>query len=161
MTGNTTPATQADDNRRVAVAFVGQVPAKVRGPVQVNDLIVASGKDDGTGRAVPPSEYRRLKHGPIAGQAWSAKSSEGIGEVTVAVGLGRSGALAKRLQAQQQQITALKNRVQKLEDLQKRVAQLEARSGGAVWAGLSGSGLWVGLLLGGLLGAGLFWRHRM
>lgn len=72
VTGNTTPSTRANDVRRVDVAFVGQVPARVRGPVEVGDLIVASGKDDGTARAVSPGEYRRSAHGLIAGQAWSA-----------------------------------------------------------------------------------------
>jgi hypothetical protein len=161
ITGNATPATGADDARRVAVAFVGQVPAKLRGSVEVGDLIVASGKDDGTARAVAPSEYRRAEHGPIAGQAWSAKASEEVGEVTVAVGLGRSGAVAERLEQQQKQIDALKKRVWRVEPLRKRVARLEARSsGGSIVAGLPGGTLLLAFLVGGLLGAGLLWRRR-
>jgi hypothetical protein len=159
MTGNATPDTEADDNERVAVAFVGQVPAKVRGSVEMGDLIVASGKGDGTGRAVSPSEYRRAKHGPIAGQAWSAKETSEVGEVTVAVGLGRSGAVAEQLEEQRK--TNQKQEAQ-IEDLKKRLAALEAdRSPSAVagWAG-SGTGLLLAFLLGGLLGAGLLWRRR-
>lgn len=161
VTGNTTPSTTADDDRRVAVAFVGQVPVRLRGEAEVGDLIVASGENDGTARAVAPGEYRRAEHGPIAGQAWSAKAASGISEVTVAVGLGRSGAVAKRLQEQQKQINRLRERVRQVGTLQERVARLEARSSGrSVLAGLSGSGLLLGLLIGGILGAGLLWRRR-
>jgi hypothetical protein len=76
------------------------------------------------------------------------------------VALGAIKGLAQKVEQQQVIIDSLRNRVQHVEDLQTRMAQLEARSGGPVWAGLTGSGLWVGLLLGGLFGAGLFWRRR-
>jgi hypothetical protein len=151
VTGNATPQVKTDDARRVKVAFVGQVPTRVRGPVEVGDWIVASGRADGTARAVSPSEYRRPKHGPIAGQAWSAKSSAQVGTVTVAVGLGQSGAVAKRLQEQQRQVEAL----------QERVARLEASAQGrSVLAGLPASGLLIALLAAGLVGTGIFWRLR-
>ena len=165
MTGNATPDTKADDDRRVAVAFVGQVPAKVRGSVEMGDLIVASGKDDGTARAVAPSEYRRAEHGPIAGQAWSAKETAEVGEVTVAVGLGRSGAVAGRMETQRDRIDELEAENEALktqqQEIKKRLAALEAERAPlavAGWAG-SGAGLLVAFLLGGLLGAGLLWRR--
>jgi hypothetical protein len=154
MTGNATPDTEADDHERVAVAFVGQVPAKVRGTAGVGDLIVASGESDGTGRAVSPSEYRRSKHGPIAGQSWSAKASEEVGEVTVAVGLGRSGAVAEQLEEQRKMN---QRQEAQIEDLKNRLDALEAdRSPSVVagWAG-SGMGLLLAFLLGGFLGAAL------
>jgi hypothetical protein len=159
MTGNATPATSADDDERVAVAFVGQVPAKVRGTADVGDLIVASSENDGTGRAVAPSAYKRAKHGPIAGQAWSAKASEKVGEVTVAVGLGRSGAVAEQLKAQRK--TNQRQEAQ-IEDLKNRLAALEEERSSSVVAGLTGSGtdLLLAFLLGGLLGAGLIWRRQ-
>jgi hypothetical protein len=173
LTGNATPATSADDDKRVAVAFIGQVPAKVRGTAQVGDLIVASGRDDGTARAVAPAEYRRAEHGPIAGQAWSAKNTSSVGEVTVAVGLGRSGAVAERFEEQRQenqrqedQIANLKAENEALEtqqlEIKKRLAALEAERSPSVvagWAG-SGTGLLLAFLLGGLVGAGLLWRRR-
>ncbi len=164
MLGNGTPSTEADDDRRVKVAFIGQVPARVRGAVEPGDLVVASGKNDGTARAVAPGNYRRAEHGPIAGQAWESKSSAGVDTVTVAVGLGRNGAVAKRLQAQQAQISALKQKNKTIrarqKTLEERLARLEARSSGPVLAGLPGSGLLLGLLLGGLFGAGVLWRRR-
>ena len=40
------------------VAFLGQVPVRVRGQVNAGDYIVASTLNDGTGRAVPPGDPR-------------------------------------------------------------------------------------------------------
>jgi hypothetical protein len=166
MTGNATPGTEADDGRRVAVAFVGQVPAKVRGSVEVGDLIVASGENDGTGIAVSPSEYRRSTHGPIAGQAWSAKESSKVGEVTVAVGLGRSGAVAERMEDQRDRIDELEAENQAMrkrqQKIKKRLAALEAGHSPSAVAGMTGSTarLLLAFLLGGLFGAGLLWRRR-
>jgi hypothetical protein len=166
MTGNATPSTRSDDERRVPVAFVGQVPAKVRGAAEVGDLVVPSGRDDGTARAVSPSEYRRMEHGPIVGQAWSPKASEEIGEVTVAVGLGRSGAVAERMEDQRDRIAELEAENEALktqqQEIKNRLAALEAERSPSVVAGLAGSGtgLLLAFLLGGLLGAGLIWRRQ-
>lgn len=154
LTGNATPDTEADNNERVAVAFVGQVPVKLRGTAQPGDLIVPSGKEDGTARAVSPKEYRRSKHGPIAGQAWSSKSADGVGEVTVAVGLGSGDVLARKLAEERRQ----KDRQEKrLTELEKRLAKLEAKEQTAL-AGLPGP--WSLLLALGAFGAGLLWRRR-
>jgi len=154
MTGNTAPGTDTADADRVKVAFVGQVPTRVRGTVETGDLIVASGENDGTACAVSPSEYRKSEHGPIAGQAWAAKTSDGIGEVTVAVGLGRSGAVAERLQAQQKQIESMKQRLAALE------AKVSTDEPAVAGLGGSSAGLLLAFLMGGLLGAGLLWRRR-
>jgi hypothetical protein len=157
VTGNTTPSTQTDDARRVAVAFVGQVPVRLQGEANAGDIVVASGRNDGTARAVSPSEYRRAEHGPIAGQAWSAKSGDGVGTVTVAVGLGRSGAVADRMEDQRERIAALEA---ENEEFEERLAALERQNTSALPAGLTGP--WaLTLLLGlGVLGAGLLWQRR-
>jgi hypothetical protein len=159
LTGNTTPSTTADDDQRVAVAFVGQVPAKVRGDVEVGELIVASRQADGVGRSVSPTEYRREKHGPIAGQAWSSKETSEVGEITVAVGLGRSGAVAEQLTSQRQRIAELETENEEFED---RLTALEAERSPSAVAGLTGStaGVLLAFVLGGLTGAGLLWRRR-
>ena len=161
MTGNVKPDA---DGRRVPVAFVGQVPVHLRGTAEVGDLVVASGRDDGTARAVAPSDYRRAEHGPIAGQAWSVKSGDGIGTVTVAVGLGRSGAVAEQMEDQRERIAALEAENEEIqaenEEIKSRLAALERQNASALPAGLTGP--WaLALLLGlGALGAGLLWRRR-
>ncbi len=156
VTGNATPQVKADDARRVKVAFVGQVPVRVRGPVKVGDWIVASGQADGTARAVAPSKYRRSKHGPIAGQAWAAKATPGIGTVRVAVGLGSGPVLAERLADQQRRNDRQQARIAALE---RRLRALETERSSAL-ASLGGSMLgFLVVLLGGLTGA-LFWHRR-
>ncbi|PEN13157.1 hypothetical protein CRI94_10950 [Longibacter salinarum] len=109
MTGNVKPDASGD---RVPVAFIGQVPVKVRGTVSVGDLLVASGQADGTARAVAPEAYRMDEHGPVAGRAWAKKATEGTGTVVAAVGMGHETALERRfqtkLQKKQSQLDALK-----------------------------------------------------
>ena len=46
------------------VAFLGQVPVRVRGPVNAGDLLVASGLNDGTAVAISPNQLT-----PAAGRA--------------------------------------------------------------------------------------------
>jgi superfamily I DNA and RNA helicase len=105
-------------------------------------------------------------HGPIVGQAWSPKASEEIGEVTVAVGLGRSGAVAERMEDQRDRIAELEAENEALktqqQEIKNRLAALEAERSPSVVAGLAGSGtgLLLAFLLGGLLGAGLIWRRQ-
>lgn len=64
------------------------------------------------------------------------------------------------VEQQRARIESLKARVDRLERLRKRVAKLESRSGASLLAGLPGSGLLLGLLLGGLFSAALLWRRR-
>lgn len=66
------------------VAFMGQVPVKVEGTVYSGDYILASGNNDGIGRAVSPAEMEIEDYQHIVGIAWSP----GIGGyANVAVGL--------------------------------------------------------------------------
>jgi hypothetical protein len=65
------PGARADHER---VAFVGQAPTKVRGPVERGDVVVPSGENDGTARAVDPDEWTPRDR-PIVGQAWGSDDS--------------------------------------------------------------------------------------
>lgn len=100
---------------------------------------------------------------------WSAKETSTVGEVTVAVGLGRSGAVAEQLEDQRDRIAGLdteneklRKRLGQIEDVKARLAALEAERNPSVMAGLTGpvAGLLLGLFLGGVLGAVLLWRRR-
>jgi hypothetical protein len=128
VTGN---AAQNSEQPRVPVAFIGQVPVQLNGTAAVGDLIVASGQDDGTARAVSPGQYRSSEHGSIAGRAWSAKPTPGAGTVTVAVGLDQSGALARQFRRQRQTIQTqkkkLKSQAQKIDSLEERLRRVEAK----------------------------------
>ena len=118
--GNVREGDEATSN---PVAFIGQVPVRVEGPVAIGDWIVASGRDDGTGRAVAPGAWNPERDGPIVGQAWAAQAG-GTGRVNTAVGLDTTRPLLDRITRQQQQmeeqqtqIDALREEVQALRDL--------------------------------------------
>ncbi|PEN12222.1 hypothetical protein CRI94_14375 [Longibacter salinarum] len=115
------------------VAFVGQVPVTVEGTVNVGDLLVASGKNDGTARAVAPDAWSPDTDGPIAGRAWTAKQGSGRGTVTAEVGLSDTDALVQQIQkqreamnVQQAEIDALREQVQQLQSVHERLRRLEA-----------------------------------
>ena len=101
------------------VAFLGQVPALVRGPVQAGDLIVASGRDDGTGVALPSESIGIGRLGQIVGQAWQGSSSRGLRRVRIAVGMPRELAAIQGLYRQnkvlERQNRALNFRLSRLE----------------------------------------------
>jgi hypothetical protein len=116
-------AREGDAATSSPVAFIGQVPVRVEGPVQVGDWIVASGRDDGIGRAVAPDAWDPERDGPIVGQAWAAQAG-GMGRVNTAVGLDATRPLVDRLRTQQRaleqqqaEIEALRQELQALRDL--------------------------------------------
>lgn len=70
-----------------AVAFIGQVRIRVRGPVREGDLIVPSGRHDGTGIAVPADDADACLD--MIGTAWETADGEGVHEIAAVVGLQR------------------------------------------------------------------------
>lgn len=94
------------------VAFIGQVPVKVKGAVHVGDYILASGGNDGTGYAVSPDNMQIADYAKVVGVAWSdASSMSGASYVRAAVGL-NNNALVSQLTAQQKEIDQLKQTLQ-------------------------------------------------
>ncbi|MCB9267511.1 MAG: hypothetical protein H6558_21005 [Lewinellaceae bacterium] len=97
---------------REVVSFVGQVGVHVRGKVSKGDYIVASGLSDGTAIAVAPQDLQP-EHGRLTvGRAWEAKETEETARVNTVVGLPEAAsttmALARRVEAQQEEIEMLK-----------------------------------------------------
>lgn len=97
------------------VAFMGQVPVKVYGRVNIGDYIVASGKHDGIGIAVKPSNISTRLIKKIVGIAWEeSNSSSGFDMINVAVGLNNNDnnpiveKLEKKMSDQQLMIDILK-----------------------------------------------------
>tara|TARA_B110000503_G_scaffold100489_1_gene150356 strand:+ start:5899 stop:10953 length:5055 start_codon:yes stop_codon:yes gene_type:complete len=82
------------------VAFLGQVPVQVRGAVKSGDYIVASGRSDGYGIAVHPSEIRPEDFDQLVGVAWES-GLKAFNTINVAVGLNAAlTANAERLETQ-------------------------------------------------------------
>ena len=70
------------------VAFMGQVPVKVFGKVNIGDYIVPSGKNNGVGIAVNPSQVTIENIKNIVGVAWGKNTNMvGVNMINVAVGL--------------------------------------------------------------------------
>ncbi|NDC83752.1 hypothetical protein EB093_08870, partial [bacterium] len=71
--------------KSLPVAFIGQVPVRVIGSVASGDLIVPSGRQDGTGVAVNPDAVSADQLNLIVGEAW--ESSDDVGEKQINVGI--------------------------------------------------------------------------
>lgn len=83
--GNMPTGNKADYEK---VAFLGQVPVKVFGKVNVGDYILPNGMNNGVGVAVNPADIKAQDIRNIVGIAWSGSSNTyGITTINVAVGL--------------------------------------------------------------------------
>ncbi|MEM6377680.1 MAG: hypothetical protein AAF705_05685 [Bacteroidota bacterium] len=92
------------------VAFLGQVPVKVRGPVAIGDYILPSGKGDGFGVAVNPNQLPARRHKEIVGIAWTSAEDAPVNYVKVGVGLQHND-LADEVEALSERVDALIERV--------------------------------------------------
>jgi hypothetical protein len=107
--GNMPAAAREKDFEKVA--FMGQVPVKVKGLANVGDFILASGKNDGTGIAVHPSKMILGDYKKIVGVAWSASHlREGVAYVNLAVGINNND-LVHQLEKQQTEVNELRGQL--------------------------------------------------
>jgi hypothetical protein len=116
------PAGERTDGS-LPVAFLGQVPVRVRGPVSAGDLLVASGDSDGHAVAVDPASWNPAQHGPVIGAAWESTRADRA-RVRTAVGIGQAAAAERALLHQQQVIRRQADRIERLE---ARFRALETR----------------------------------
>ncbi len=100
------------------VAFMGQVPVKVFGKVNIGDYIIPSGNNDGYGISVHPSKITTEQISKIVGVAWTnSQKSFGKSTVIIAVGLNNNDSnhviqnLEAKLNEQAQEITNLKTQI--------------------------------------------------
>lgn len=68
------------------IAFFGQVPIKIRGPVKKGDFIVPSGQHDGTGIAVSSENINAYPANLIVGRAWEESDEAGVKLIHSAIG---------------------------------------------------------------------------
>lgn len=105
-----------DEKRKNAfekVAFMGQVPVKVKGQVSVGDYIVALTDGSGIGYGVPPSKISVEEMNRIVGIAWSASGKGEMSLVNAAVGINPQ-ATNHMIQKQENEIDELKNTINQL-----------------------------------------------
>ena len=77
---------EKDKSKFELIAFLGQVPVQVRGPVRAGDYLLPSGQHDGTAIAVAPDQLTPAQRRQILGTAWSSGESKGVHTVKAAVG---------------------------------------------------------------------------
>jgi hypothetical protein len=93
------------------VAFMGQVPVKVFGKVNLGDYIIPNGLNNGIGIAVSPENITASDSKNIVGIAWTSAEAEiGLHNINVAVGLGINENISL-IMKQQNEIDVLKNNI--------------------------------------------------
>ncbi len=113
----------ADVARFEKVAFMGQVPVKVRGQVNIGDYIIPSGLNDGTGIGISPDKISANQYKLIVGVAWSAATAGSkVSMINLAIGLNTND-VARIVEEQQIQISNLKKQ---FESLEARMIALES-----------------------------------
>lgn len=115
--GNMPQENEADLYEKVA--FMGQVPVKVFGKVNIGDYIIPSGKNDGIGKAINPGLITIDQIKDIVGVAWSESNvAFGFSLINVAVGLNRNdsgliiGKLENKVNEQAKEINYLKDQIE-------------------------------------------------
>jgi len=103
------------------IAFMGQVPVKVFGKVSIGDYILPSGKNDGIGRAINPTDITTKQLSNIVGVAWTeSNDTVGIRLINTAVGVNKNDSsliiekLETKVNQQTQEITYLKNQIESI-----------------------------------------------
>jgi hypothetical protein len=110
--GNMPPAGRQNDYEKIA--FMGQVPVKVRGKVNIGDYILASELNDGFGIAVNPDNMEFNQFERIVGVAWSqTESQSGFSMVNVAVGINTNDVVGK-MKKQHEELQVVKNELNKI-----------------------------------------------
>jgi hypothetical protein len=96
------------------VAFMGQVPVRVFGKVNLGDYIIPNGANNGVGVAVSPEKIKHSDVKNIVGIAWSvAENPLAISTVNVAIGLNVNDN-QKLVENQQAEINELKSEIAKI-----------------------------------------------
>lgn len=102
------------------LAFIGQVAVTVEGAVALGDLIVASGKADGTGRAVAVDKIDAADIPLIVGRAWETADGTKPTRVNALVGPGAASVAATA--------SLLARQAREIERLSHQVAQAQAQA---------------------------------
>jgi len=93
------------------IAFIGQVPVKVRGPVRAGMFLCPSGDGDGTAIAVDETRLDAASATRVVARAWQTDAGKGVRRVNAVVGFGvAEAALGVVVRAQAAALAALAGR---------------------------------------------------
>lgn len=111
--GNTPP--EGKENEGNKVAFMGQVPVKITGPVKAGDYIVADAKMPGYGIAVNPSKMTVSDYKLSVGRSWEFNLNDGPKMVNTLIGVD-NGAYINILKKNQDKVNKIESRINTMED---------------------------------------------
>lgn len=104
------------------IAFTGQVPVKVMGPVKVGDYIVGKGTISGYGIAVSPENITTAELKLTVGRSWETNLNEGPKMVNTLIGID-NGDYIKIMKDSQDKISNLESRLKLLEEKMDKLAE--------------------------------------
>jgi hypothetical protein len=96
------------------IAFMGQIPVKIIGPVTIGDYIIGNHETPGYGLAVHPDDLTLAQANLIVGRAWETKETAGPKRVNTVVGVD-NGAMLRLMQQNQAETSKLNSRLDQLE----------------------------------------------
>ena len=111
--GNTPP--EGKENEGNKVAFMGQVPVKITGPVKAGDYIVADTKIPGYGIAVNPSKMTVSDYKLSVGRSWELNPNDGPKMVNTLIGVD-NGAYINILKKNQDKVNKIESRINTMVD---------------------------------------------
>ena len=106
------------------VAFMGQVPVKVMGPVSSGDYIVAHGEISGYGKAINPKEMKTENFKFSVGRSWDTNLNDGPKLINTVIGV-HNGDWINILKKMEQRQEKFEDR---LKDFEETVNQLVEKS---------------------------------
>jgi hypothetical protein len=112
MMGNQPEAGKEDLGNKIA--FLGQVPVKVIGPVETGDFIVGNPATPGYGVAVDLADMTPEQARYVVGRAWETKPQDGPKRVNTVIGVD-NGYFLQLLQQQQQSVQSMDARLAAIE----------------------------------------------
>lgn len=95
------------------VAFMGQVPVRVVGKVDIGDYLLPSGNHDGMAIAVKPAEMKAGDYSRIIGVAWQAGKDAAMNLLNAAVGLSQNQ-LGNKVEALQNEVVEVNQKLDKI-----------------------------------------------
>lgn len=123
LVGNSAGAEADSREAHEIVAFMGQVPVRVRGAVRRGDLLVPSGSNDGVAVAVAPEDLDPRQVDRVIGRAWESARGAGEHRVNASIGLGRAAVTAIAFEAVRAELDQMRDL---MEGIAARVEALEA-----------------------------------
>lgn len=104
------------------IAFMGQVPVKIMGPVAQGDYVIADAQFEGYGKALAEENMTPQDYTKVVGRSWETNSNEGPKMVRILVGVDANSWVseAEKIALQQQQLDST---IETIEQKLKRISE--------------------------------------